>query len=206
MPKKDINYQKAVIYKIEHLENPELLYVGSTTDFTKRKNRHKCTWNNIEHSKYNLKIYQIMRENGGWDSFKIMIIKEYPCNSKTELLIEEDKLMKELKASLNQIKAYRTEEEKKEYIKSYNIDHKDVIKKYREDHKDNLNEYNKQYYQDHKDDLKEKQKEINKRTYQNNKEKIKLKQLITYKCECGYEIKNGSKSNHLKSKKHLNLI
>ena len=37
MPKTPIDYSKSVIYKIEHIEKPELVYVGSTTDLTKRK-------------------------------------------------------------------------------------------------------------------------------------------------------------------------
>ena len=40
-----------------------------------------------------------------------MIICEFPCNSKTELLIEEEKYRKELQASLNSYKAFITNEE-----------------------------------------------------------------------------------------------
>lgn len=38
----------------------------------------------------------MIKANENWNSFKIMIIKEFPCNSKTELLIEEKELLKEL--------------------------------------------------------------------------------------------------------------
>ena len=37
MPRKAIDYSKTIIYKIQHEDNDELLYVGHTTDFTKRK-------------------------------------------------------------------------------------------------------------------------------------------------------------------------
>jgi predicted GIY-YIG superfamily endonuclease len=120
MPKKIINYQKSVIYKIEHIEKPEILYIGSTTDFIKRKYQHKDSCNNQKRKNHNINLYLMIRENGGWDSFKIMIIKEYPCNSKIELLIEEDKQIKELKASMNKNKAHSTEEDKKNQKKDHN--------------------------------------------------------------------------------------
>ncbi len=45
MPLNEINYENTVIYKIQHIEKDELLYVGHTTDFTKRKYLHKVTCN-----------------------------------------------------------------------------------------------------------------------------------------------------------------
>jgi seryl-tRNA synthetase len=90
-----INYSKSVIYKIEHIDSPELLYVGSTTDFIRRKSQHKHHCNNNISKEFNKKLYQMIRQNGGFNDFKIMIIKEFPCNSKTELLIEEEKHRKD---------------------------------------------------------------------------------------------------------------
>jgi hypothetical protein len=133
MPKKEIDYQKAIIYKIEHLDKPELLYVGSTTDFVKRKCQHKIICNNETGKGYNYKLYQMIRENGGWDAFKIMVIKVYPCLNKIELLIEEDKQMKELKSTLNSIKAYQTDEELKAYQKEFYQNNKDKIFEYQKE-------------------------------------------------------------------------
>jgi len=113
MPKYNIDYSKSIIYKIEHLENPELLYVGSSTNFVKRKQDHKFCCNSENNSKYNMKVYKMIRENGGWDQFKIIVIKEYPCDSKINLLMEEDRMMKELKATLNRQRAYVSDEEEK---------------------------------------------------------------------------------------------
>lgn len=178
MPKKEIDYQKSVIYKIEHLEKPELLYVGSTTDFIKRKNTHKSRCNN--ESKYNNHLYKMIRDNGGWDSFKIMIIKQYSCLNKIELLIEEDKQMKELKASLNQMKAYNTEDETKERKK----------------------ECDKEYGKVNKDKINLKHKEYNKV----NKDKIKEYKSKMFSCVCGCEINMYNKYNHIKTSKHLNNL
>jgi hypothetical protein len=180
MPQTAINYQKSVIYKIEHLENPALLYVGSTTDFIKRKNNHKSCCTNENKSKYNINLYKMIRDNGGWNSFKIMIIKEYPCLNKIELLIEEDRLIKELKSSLNEIKAYRTEEEK---IKQK----KECDEEYRKANKDYLLVQNKDYYKA-------------------NKEKIKDYKSKKYECECGCQININNKYNHIKTFKHLNKL
>ena len=129
MPKTPTDFSKSVIYKIEHIDKPELVYVGSTTNFTKRKYKHKSVCNNENERNYNLKLYQMIRAHGDWDSFKIMIICEFPCNSKIELVIEEEKHRKELQTNLNSIKAYRTIDEKKQYDSQYD-------KQYRKDNKE----------------------------------------------------------------------
>ncbi len=99
MPRTPTDYSKSIIYKIEHLEKPELIYVGSTTHFIRRKSEHKTACNNEKNEQYNQKLYTMIRCNGGFESFKIMIICEFPCNNKTELVIEEEKYRKELQAS-----------------------------------------------------------------------------------------------------------
>ena len=50
------NYEKTVIYKIQHREKLDLLYVGCTTNFNARKNQHKSRCTNVndkEHDDYN---------------------------------------------------------------------------------------------------------------------------------------------------------
>ena len=48
MPKKDIDYSKTIIYKIVCNDlNITDVYVGHTTNFIKRKARHKYDCNNI---------------------------------------------------------------------------------------------------------------------------------------------------------------
>ena len=120
----------------------------------------------------------MMRDNGGFNEFKIMVIKEYPCNNKIELIIEEEKYRKEYQPTLNQNKAYRNEEEKteikheadkkyrdnnKDKIKEYRENNKDKIKEdaeeYRENNKDKINKYKKEYDAINKDKIREYQKE-----------------------------------------------
>ena len=162
MPYKVANYKNGKIYKIEHLEKPELIYIGSTTQFNRRKSNHKRICNNQPDSQFNFKLYEMMRLNGGWDAFKMMIIKEFPCNNKTELLIEEEKHRKEYQATLNQYRAFLTDDEKKQYYIT---------------NKDKLIKYQKDYYEENKEKIKEKQKDF----YEENKEKITVRQKNYYK-------------------------
>ena len=130
MPKTTINYTKAVIYKIQHQDKPELLYIGSTTDFIRRKHCHKERCNDTHNKLHNLKIYKMIRDNDGWDSFKMIIIKEFPCQSKVELLIEEDKMMQEMKSSLNDKKSFGIDTKRhKENKKVYYQNNKEEFKK-----------------------------------------------------------------------------
>jgi hypothetical protein len=55
----------------------------------------------------------MIRDNGGWDCFKILILKEYPCENKIELLLEEDRCLRELKATMNDRQAHNTPEQRK---------------------------------------------------------------------------------------------
>ena len=126
------DYSKSIIYKIQHINKPELVYVGSTTNFIQRKNQHKSDYKNENKKSYNLKLYQTIRCNDGWESFKIMIISDYPCNNKTELLIEEEKYKNKLKASLNIRKSFCSIQENKEQnrisVKNHYYNNKNKIK------------------------------------------------------------------------------
>ena len=65
MPKLPMDYSKTIIYKIEHIENDSLVYVGHTTNYEKRKCKHKSRCNNGMDKSYDIKLYQMIRENGG---------------------------------------------------------------------------------------------------------------------------------------------
>ena len=70
MPRLNIDYSKIVIYKIvcNDLNIPDC-YVGSTTNFSRRKNGHKTACNNSNLKNHNLKIYLAIRANSGWDNW-----------------------------------------------------------------------------------------------------------------------------------------
>ena len=67
MPRTPIDYSKTIIYKLvcNDVDVTEL-YVGSTTNFRNRKNEHNNKCHNTNSVKYNYKIYQFIRANGGF--------------------------------------------------------------------------------------------------------------------------------------------
>ncbi len=159
MPLTNVDYSKTIIYKIQHKEIDELLYVGSTTDFTRRKAKHKYVCYNADRKIHNSKLYQLIRDNGGWDAFNMTIIKEFPCQNKQEALAEEDRLMREMMSTLNTRRAYITPEERVEQHKQWRLENKDKIKQWRLEHKDELAEQHKQWRLENKDKLAEQHKQ-----------------------------------------------
>lgn len=60
------------IYTITHKTNLSLgQYIGSTSNFQLRRNNHKCFYQKGRH--YN-GIYQLIRDNGGWDDWEMKVI------------------------------------------------------------------------------------------------------------------------------------
>ena len=229
------DYTKTIIYKIQHEDNETLLYVGSTTNFTKRKYQHKkdCL-------KSNYKLYNMIKENGGWDKFNMIQVKEYPCENKRQAEKEENKIMMELKENLI---SKRPSKERKEYTAQYYIKNKDKIlkqkKNYYEDNKNNIKEYVKEYRKKNHEEMLVKEKEYRvknkekliqkdkkyyeanknkiKEYYKDNKDKILEKKKNYYEdnknkilekvtCECGCIVNKIGLKIHKKSKKHLKLI
>ena len=133
------DYTKTIIYKLINYDCPDLVYVGSTTNFTKRKHRHKQNTINCNTSK----VYSTIRDNGGWESWNMIKICDYPCNSSIEARQEEDRQMLKQKATLNSCRAYTSEETKKTEKKEYDNE-------YRENNKDKKKEYDKQYCKNNK--------------------------------------------------------
>ena len=160
MPKKPIDYKKSVIYSITSKTDETLLYIGSTTDFRRRKTRHKSVCNNENDRDYNLKVYVMIRANGGWDAFEMKPVKEYSCENKIQLTIEEERIRKEMNAKLNSQRAYTTIVEKKEYINEYYQQHKDERKEYREQKKEMIFEKKKKYREQNKEKKSRKEETI----------------------------------------------
>lgn len=177
MPKTPIDYFKCCIYKIEHIENENLIYVGHTTEFNKRKSRHKSNcYNQNDISTYYLKLYQMIRNNGGWGMFKMIEVEKYPCEDKREAEKRENEVMKELKANLNMRPSYVSEEERKEKYEKYYESIKDKRKEFYENNKEAISLKNKEYREKNKDKI-----NVQKRLYyENNKEKILEQQKDYY--------------------------
>ena len=99
MPKSIIDYSNTIIYKI-FCKDPEVtdIYVGHTTNFIKRKYQHKIMSASDNNQ---LKIYEIIRKNGGWDNWNMIEIASYNCKDSTEARIREQEHYDLLKPSLN---------------------------------------------------------------------------------------------------------
>ena len=155
------DYSKSIIYTIRSKTS---LYVGSTTDFTNRKHQHKT---DIFKTISNSKLYKTIRDNEyQWD---MKPYKEFPCENKLQLTIEEERVRVLLNADLNtnccgsgidyndvdynkKICSLYYDTNKDEINKrhtKYREVNKDKIKKHRDENKDKI----KQYYETHKDEI-----------------------------------------------------
>jgi hypothetical protein len=114
MPKTPIDYKKTVIYKIvcDDLEITDC-YVGSTTDFIRRKSSHKSNCNNEKSKEYNHKIYKIIREFGNWDNWTMVEIQKFPCEDSNEARKQERYHYEILNSNLNMRYPERTDKEYK---------------------------------------------------------------------------------------------
>jgi len=120
MPRLPKDYQKGLIYKL-CCNNTSIKeeYVGSTTDFTKRKHNHKRRCNNPNINGYNYKVYQFIRENNGWDNWSMVLVEKFPCEDELELKQRERHFIELLESKLNCFIPTRT---KTEYNKKYYVE------------------------------------------------------------------------------------
>jgi hypothetical protein len=150
------------IYKICCDDLPDFVYVGSTKAFRQRKREHKSRINNDNN---NLKLYTTIRENGGWDNWRMVIIEECGEISFTQARIKEEEHRLKLNANLNMLRCHTSEEErkeqKKEYMKEYRYNEirEEYMKEYRENNKEKIVESRRQYYQKNKEKFKKNQRE-----------------------------------------------
>ena len=80
MPKTEIDYSNTIIYKITCKDsNVNDLYVGHTTNFVQRKHAHKQSCINDKSPNHKCKVYEVIRNNGGWDNWNMEIINFFNC-------------------------------------------------------------------------------------------------------------------------------
>jgi hypothetical protein len=134
-----------IMYKIECLDaSITEFYIGSTKAFRQRKTEHKQATTNTNHSKYNSKKYDFIRNNGGWENWKMYPIEEYKCDNIIQSRIREQYWIELLKPKLNTCFAYGVNIQKnKEYQKNY---HKDYQKEYYNLNKNLISQKKKERY------------------------------------------------------------
>ena len=208
------DYANGRIYKIEpiceHDENE--VYYGSTCQLLcKRMDSHRSnykSWKNGNRAKtFSYELF----EKYGIENCKIYLVELYPCETKEELLAREGYYIKNNKC-VNRMVAGRTQKQYyeehrvtiNERQKKYALDNKDKIKEYKDEYRQNNKEFIAERSKVYRDNNKDKLIEKCKLYYQNNKEKVKTRLYEKFYCSCcsAYFNKNN-KSNHLKSKRHL---
>ena len=100
-----VNYQNGMIYKIAHRYSP-YVYIGSTTNFNRRKSQHKHHCVNEKSDHYNHKVYQTIRELGGWNNFEMVLVAKCPCDNKMELHAKEFEYQQLFDVNMNTRDAY----------------------------------------------------------------------------------------------------
>jgi hypothetical protein len=104
MSKKDIDYSNTIIYKITCKdENVTDVYVGHTINFVQRKRAHKQSCINNKSCNYNCKLYDVIRNNGGWNNWKMDIIHFFNCKDHFEARQKEQEYFISLNATLNSV-------------------------------------------------------------------------------------------------------
>ena len=123
------DYSHAVIYRIINKETGENLYVGSTCRYNKRMNSHKYDCSTPSSKYHNFPIYQHIREIGGWDMVRHVMIEQYTdCQDKLQLVKREQDHIDQMATTQNAVRSYITIEQKKEQKKQYNIENAAKIK------------------------------------------------------------------------------
>lgn len=200
MPKVVTNYANTVMYKIvcNDLQIKDC-YVGHTTNFTKRKNQHK---NNSKNGNQ-LKIYKIIRENGGWDNWTILEIEKYSCNDGNEARSRERYWYEQLQCGLNTQCPNRSNVQ---YSRDYYHAHVEECSFKRKEryikNKEKENIKHQEYLLKNRENVLKKAREYQKEYCLKNKEKIREKNSKLIVCECGIEIRNDRLKKHKMTKKH----
>lgn len=220
MPRIATNYSNTIIYKLACKDlNVKNIYIGHTTTFKDRKYQHKAQSNNLDNHQ---RVYEFIRENGGWSNWEMLEIEKFPCADGNEARARERFYFEELQADLNMINPIITKEEELERHREYNIVNRDKITEYNQDvvNKERASIWQKERWikikadEERYEKVKEQCKEAKikrdasmteeEKEAQRIKTNDKLKEKL--ECICGVTITRGSKPFHLKSKKHQKFL
>ena len=215
MPRQPIDYSRTKFYKLGCKDVTITdIYVGHTTCWKDRKYNHHYHCCNETTSKYNYKVYQFIRNNGGWDNWDMILIEECDCKNRLEAEQKERHFIETLNATLNQLIPSRTQ---KEYYEDNKENHLEKCKKYYEKNKEDILEYHKRYYTENKENIleyqkqyeeknREKKREYHKQYREQNREIINEKKREKIICECGSTICRAVIARHQQSKKHQDYM
>ena len=73
------------------------MYIGHTTEFTKRKHQHKIRCCNPNNPKHHYKVYNFIRDNGHWDNWDMILIDTLNCESKLDAFEKGKRILRRTK-------------------------------------------------------------------------------------------------------------
>lgn len=158
------------IYKIVGIN-----YIGSTNDIKNRVIEHCYNCYNEKSKRYNLLVYQYIREKEKDIKLEILGVYKRKCGFKIQRLIEQYYINKYDSVN-NGLNTYNAFTNRKRYLK-----------KYCEKNKEHKKKYNKQYF---------------KKYYKDNKKKINKKKKMKINCpKCNSLISKQNLKRHQKTQK-----
>ena len=201
------------VYKI-YFDECDDFYIGSTkTALSNRMTQHRAAVRKGS----NYRVHNFIRSKDL--IFNYILVRTCVVFNKDQQRQFEQLVISEMNPNLNKIRAYRTEEQKREYysenkeqIKLYQKENKGKIKEYQKEYRDENKEqlkeyhkeYNKEYYSENKGQMKEHQKEYQKEYRNENKESISEKGKIKIHCPyCDKYTRRSDISKHIKTKNHI---
>ena len=174
-------------------------YVGSTSDFERRKKQHISKCKNENDESFCLKSYRFIRDNGDFDNWDFELLKAIDCDDKNTQYIIENEFIDKYNTTLNCDIPGRTN-------KKYYEDNRDEILRkkriYYKERKDMMIQKNHKYYDANRDHLR-KQHRI---YYKQNKDKLNEVKKQKTVCDCGSIVRRSDLPRHKKTKKHQNYI
>ena len=173
-------YQNGKIYKIIDKTNNKI-YIGSTIKTLKeRLSGHERNYKRYLNDKDRYtSSFEIIKNN----NYCIVMIEDYPCETKTELEKREGFFIKSIEC-VNKKVAGRTDAQ------------------YYKDNKKEIKEHAIQYYEANRQKALEQQKQY----YEQNKTEIQNNKKQPLVCTCGSEIQKTEKARHERSQKHIKFV
>jgi len=210
-------YRNGKIYKIVS-DNTNLIYVGSTVNtLSYRLSRHMSAYKKYYEDRGNYVSSFDILEKG---EYEIILIENFPCETKKELLFRERFWQEEIPC-VNLLKAIRTREDRLKWYQENKEEQNERSRKYREKNLDKELERSKKYREKNLEKELERSKKYrethvketvdrHKKYRDENREKIdEYKKQYNWSgqewvCEvCKVTLTKGAKSHHIKSAKHI---
>jgi hypothetical protein len=170
-----MTYLIGIVYRIEHRENPQLRYIGSTmSKLTYRWREHKLGFKAwlVGRSSARVSVYSLFDEHG-LDAFFICEIKQYKVCDRAHLRAYEQLHMNRLRC-INERMAFSIHRLYEIRYRAENIDRIRLRKReYYHSHAESMNARTKAYQLEHKEELDVYRKEY--RTREHVREKARLK-------------------------------